>query len=691
MSRILSIPIALLVLLAGAMYWSGGGVERRADFAFINRGDIFTLDLNSMSYMQDFRLTYGIREGLYGPAPKTYRPTAAGAASHEVSPDKKTWTFKLRPEAKWTNGDPVTAHDYVFSWRRLLCEPGEYTYLFYYFKNAKPFEDAYARGDPPTWDSVGIEAVDDHTFRVSLNNPVPYLLDIVAFPPFYPRHERSMAPFRDFIDDDVMGPFVRCVAVVNDPAGDEKALARLLAEIKGRETANAGDVSEFRNAVRGFDLAKATESELLAKLATFAKMDVLPGGGGSQPSESGDYEKLSPKAKLARMLERRFVRYGYDKAYTRPPNVVTNGPYYLKIWDFKRRLYLEKSPTYWDRANVKTDSIEMVVSEAQQNQLLLYETGQVDWNADVNGDQAAELKARGREDLRTSPAFGTMFLSLLCTPELPASIGVAGKNPLSDVRVRQALAMSIDKVDITNRITRMGELPARTYLPPDGTLPDFVWQPGPFDAGRKEPYTFKEVQAGLTSAGGIGGDGPGLPYDLARARQLMAEAGYPNGAGFPRLPILYNTSSPVRRQICQVLKDQWKKALNIDVDIQGIEGKIFQQTVSKKDYAIATTAWYGDYPDVSTFTDKYKSTSLQNDSAWERPAYDKLCEQAAAEPDEKKRIRMLSEAEHMIDTEVPIIPIYHYVNINLIRPYVHGVEPNPRNMTVFKDVWVDRK
>src|ERR1041384_2371603 len=130
MSRLLAIPVILLLLLAGAMIWSKGNEPKeRADFAFINRGDIFTLDLNQMSYMQDFRLTYGIREGLYGVESDTLKPIPAGATSVDLSDDKKIWTFPLRDGCRWSNGDPVVAGDYVFSWRRMLEEPGEYTYL----------------------------------------------------------------------------------------------------------------------------------------------------------------------------------------------------------------------------------------------------------------------------------------------------------------------------------------------------------------------------------------------------------------------------------------------------------------------------------------------------------------------------------------------------------------------------------
>jgi oligopeptide transport system substrate-binding protein len=583
MLRLLLIPIALLALLAGALAWSGGGgAQSRADFAFINRGDIYTLDLNQMSYMQDFRLTYGIREGLYAPDPKTLKPIPAGAVSHMVSDDGRVWTFKLRPEAKWSNGDPVTAHDYVFSWRRMLEEPGEYTYLFYYIKNAKEYEDSYTAGKPIPFESVGMKALDDHTFELTLVDPVPYLLELAAFPIFYPRNEKSMESF---------------------------------------------------------------------KL-------VLPNG-----------------------------KYTYNNAYTRPPWVVTNGPFKLSNWDFNRRLILTKSDTYWDRANVKSDSIEMVVNDNPLSAFLQYETAQVDWQSDVPGDLAAQLYQNKRGDLRSSPAFATAFITFMCRPQTPPSAGSI-KNPLADVRVRQALAMAIDKRVITKDVTRMGELIARTYLPPDGTL-DFRWLPGPYDKRRQaqQPYTYQELQRFLDDP--TPDAGPGLPYNIKEAQRLLAEAGYPNGQGFPSLPMLYNSDSVPRRQIVQVLKNQWKQNLNIDVNIQTVEGKIYKQRVSQKDYVIGLAAWYGDYPDASTFTDKYLSTSLQNDSDWQNKSFDGLCFQATKEADMDKRIALLSRAENMIDTEVPVVPLYHYVNVSLSRDNVHGCEPNPRNVTIFKGVWVE--
>lgn len=577
MARLLIIPLALIAMLTGAMVWSGGGVQSRADFAFINRGDIITLDLNQMSYLQDFRVTYGIREGFYTYDTVDLKLVPSGAVSVDLSDDKRVWTFRLRPAAKWSNGDPVVAGDYLFAWRRMLEEPGEYSYLFDYIKGAKRYGQAFTAYDDylravdahakdarqlrpetavekPDFATVGIEAPSEYTFRVTLTDPVPFLLDLVAFPPFYPLHAKSMDPFK--------------------------------------------------------------------------QVDPVTGATS------------------------------YNNEFTRAGNVVTNGPFELADWDFKRRLLFRKSQTYWDQANVLSDTIEMVVNENPLSQFLAYEAGDVDWLADVNPDLAAELKTKGRTDLRVMPAFGTSFLTLNCSPQfLPGTDGAGGRNPLADVRVRQALALSIDRQYIVDNITRMGEPVATTYVPP-GALPG--WR-----------------------------STPGFGLDLARARKLLAEAGYENGRGFPRLPIIFNSESSARRMLVQALKNQWKANLGIDVDVQGLELKSYRNRVTEKRYAIAPVGWYGDYMDASTFTDKYLSTSLQNDCAWASTRYDELCFAATKEPDEQKRLRLLEEAERLLLKEAPIVPLYTYVNVWMHRDNVKGIHPNPKVLTMFKALKVE--
>jgi len=143
MIRLFVISLAMVALLAGSMMLSGGAARKPAEFPFVNRGDVFTLDINHMSQLQDFRIMYATREGLYANAPVTYEAIPAGALGYDLSPDKRVWTFHLRPGCRWTNGQPVTADDYVFSWRRMLEEPGDYTYLFHYLQNAEDYENSY--------------------------------------------------------------------------------------------------------------------------------------------------------------------------------------------------------------------------------------------------------------------------------------------------------------------------------------------------------------------------------------------------------------------------------------------------------------------------------------------------------------------------------------------------------------------
>src|SRR6476620_4593054 len=144
MLRLLSIPAALILLLIGAMAWSSSQSTSRAAFTFCIPRDVLTLDPNQMSYLQDFRLGYCIWEGLYAYDGMTLDPVPGVASSADVSPDKRVYTFHLRPEAKWSNGDDVTAGDFVFAWRRMLESPGEYSYLHYYIKGAEPYLHAYA-------------------------------------------------------------------------------------------------------------------------------------------------------------------------------------------------------------------------------------------------------------------------------------------------------------------------------------------------------------------------------------------------------------------------------------------------------------------------------------------------------------------------------------------------------------------
>ena len=560
MLRLAAIPLVLVLLLTGSLLWSGEGHQDRADFAFVLKGDHITLDLNNMSYGIDIRLANSLYEGLYQIDPKNLIAKFGTADRADISPDGKAYTFHIRESARWTNGDKVTAKDFLFAWRRMLESPKEYTYLHTkYIRGANAYMTAFAdysaapkghKPAKPDFGSVGERVNPDGTLRLELENPVPFLPNLLAFVPFYPMHEPSMRPF----------------AQVNDVTG----------------------------------------------------------------------------------------QVSYDPRFTQPPYLVSNGPYRLDTWEFKRRVRLVASDCYWDRANVRCHTVDEIRADDGLAAYRLYQQGDIDWIYAIDPDLGAPLFAKKRPDLHVFPGFGTIFYEFNCLPNLPDG----RPNPLADVRVRQALAMAIDKAQIVRDVGRMNQPVATTFIPP-GVFQGYV-------------------------------SPAGLPYDVNRARKLLADAGYPDGHGFPRLSIMYPTEASANGDTATIIRRQWSDHLGIDVDPDGMENKQVSSNMRQQKYSIAKAGWYGDYLDPSTFTDKYLSGGTNNAAKWSDATYDELCAKSAAEADQTKRLAYFHDAEGRLLDQAPIVPLYTDIGTYLHRASVHGIWQNAQSFVPFKDVWVDR-
>ncbi len=228
--------------------------------------------------------------------------------------------------------------------------------------------------------------------------------------------------------------------------------------------------------------------------------------------------------------------------------------------------------------------------------------------------------------------------------------------PLDDVRVRQALSMALDRERLNNTVLHKSNVPAYSITPP-GTL------------GYQPPKVFG--------------------HNIEAARELLAEAGYPNGKGWPGLELTYNTSES-HLKIAVALQQMWKDALNIDITLTNQEWKVYLATRKARKFDIVRAAWIGDYVDPNTFLSLVTSDNGNNHSNWGDSKFDDLIRQAASEQDQAARFALFQKAEKILIDEMPVIPIYFYVRSTLIDEAVKGWYPNILDYHPYQDVYLDK-
>ncbi|MEM9424299.1 MAG: peptide ABC transporter substrate-binding protein, partial [Spirochaetota bacterium] len=250
-------------------------------------------------------------------------------------------------------------------------------------------------------------------------------------------------------------------------------------------------------------------------------------------------------------------KYGND--WTKPENIVGNGPFVLTEWSPQEIIVGEKNDKFWNKDHVYIDRIEILPIEDANTAFNMYENGEMDWNTGVPTEQFDSL--RGRDDFYVSSQLATYYY-----------IFNNSRPPFDDMRVRKALAMTMGREDIANKVMGQGQVPAYAMVPPiDG-----------YDGIAK------------------------TPEDVEMAKALLAEAGYPDGEGFPTITILYNTSEG-HKKVAEFVQQRWDEVLGIKVELENQEWKTFLQSRTDHNFDIARGGWVGDYLDPNTFLDMFVS------------------------------------------------------------------------------------
>jgi oligopeptide transport system substrate-binding protein len=320
-----------------------------------------------------------------------------------------------------------------------------------------------------------------------------------------------------------------------------------------------------------------------------------------------------------------------DSGWTRPGNHVGNGPFLLKEWRPNQRIIVEKNPSYWDADSVALNAIHFFPVQDRQTENRMFSTGQLHATNGVPYNLRDKFRAENNPTLREDPLFATGYMGLNINHE-----------GLSDPRVRRALYLALDRQTIIDKVTKNGH-------PASGFVPPFI-----------ESYPEREP----------------VGHDPERARELLAEAGYPGGEGFPDLEFII-VNIDTTRIFAEVVQDMWRTHLGVSITILSKEWQVLISDMDSGHFDIFLLSWIGDYLDPATFLKIMRSGDGNNRTGFSNPAFDELLKAANQQASLEQRYALLSQAEDILMQELPVLPITWARNMYLLHPDVRGWGAKP--------------
>lgn len=327
---------------------------------------------------------------------------------------------------------------------------------------------------------------------------------------------------------------------------------------------------------------------------------------------------------------------------------VSNGPYKMKEWSHNAYILAEKNENYYDFANLGPDTIRFTLLDDANAMLAAYKSGELDFIEELPPDEMANYLASG--ELTVADYIGTYYVCFNTEDEVFS-------NPL----IRKAFSLAIDRNYIVENVSQAGEVPATGYVP-----------------------------AGVNDAAGPGSDDfrtvGGEYYSVAEedyeknceeARALLAEAGYPNGEGFPTVEYMYNTNDK-HKAIGEALQNMWQEQLGVTVNLSNQDWNVFLESRKQGDYQIARNGWIADYNDPCSFLDMWYTGGGNNDAQYSNKDYDAKIDTAKATAVQEERMKAFHEAEDiLIEQDNVLVPVYFYTQPYMIKDDIQGMYYTP--------------
>ena len=350
-------------------------------------------------------------------------------------------------------------------------------------------------------------------------------------------------------------------------------------------------------------------------------------------------------------VQKATVEANGDKWATQADTYICNGPFKVTGMSMNENVILEKNENYWDADNVTLEKITYRYVLDQATALTAYESGEVDGVDSVPSSDYARLKA-DNAGVQTSASYGTVYYDINCSAA-----------PLDNVLVRKALCLAIDRQSIIDNVVQVDAEPAYSFLAP-GYVVD------------GKDITADRGTYGLSATA-----------DVEAAQEALAEAGYPNGEGFPTLQLSYYENDTVKK-VVEAMAEMLKNNLNIDVEVSSAEWSIFYDDVQQGNYMVAAMGWSADYLNPMSFLPLCKTDDSTNNLFYSNEEYDALVEQVMAESDPEKAAELTMEADAIVSNDYVVLPLYYKSNNYLMHDNVSGYYMNASGMLYFRNAKV---